>query len=385
MTKKSERLKYLADIQEYLNNQNYVNNLFIPNIELVMEMIQKNIFRPLPVVKKQGVVGEMIGVEEEELILDPSWNHLQPVYEIFMQFIINEAIEMRLLKNFITQKFVQEFLQLFDSEEPKEREYLKNILHRLYSKLVPRRKMIRKIITDTFQTLIHERYKFNGISELLDILASIISGFAVPLREEHIHFFKKVLVPLHKVQTSIYFHIELIRCSMLFLSKDPSLATTLVEGLLKYWPFANNLKELAYLNELLDVIEVCSEMHNIEPLIEPIFIRVIKCITSSHLQIADKVMCFFENPSFNTLLKTYKEVAIPTFVPVVNILSQNHWHKLIQESLIALSGILQNIDKDLYDRCLKAPDPKFLYLTKSPNELKEERKQPEKIWSDIIS
>ena len=35
---------------------------------------------------------------------------------------------------------------LFDSEEPREREYLKNILHRLYAKLVPRRKMIRKAI-----------------------------------------------------------------------------------------------------------------------------------------------------------------------------------------------------------------------------------------------
>lgn len=94
---------------------------------------------------------------------------------------------------------MQEFLEIVDSEEPKEREYLKNILHRLYAKLVPRRKMIRKAITDCFHTLIHENYKFNGAAELLDILASIISGFAVPLREEHVIFFKTVIIPLHKV------------------------------------------------------------------------------------------------------------------------------------------------------------------------------------------
>lgn len=63
---------------------------------------------------------------------------------------------------------------------------MKNILHRLYAKLVPRRKMIRKGITDLFNSLIHENYKFNGTSELLDIMAAIISGFAVPLREEHV-------------------------------------------------------------------------------------------------------------------------------------------------------------------------------------------------------
>lgn len=45
-------------------------------------------------------------------------------------------------------------------------------------------------MNDCFQTLIHENFKFNGSAELLDILASIISGFAVPLRDEHIIFFK---------------------------------------------------------------------------------------------------------------------------------------------------------------------------------------------------
>lgn len=70
---------------------------------------------------------------------------------------------------------------------------------------------------------------------------------------------------------------------MLFLSKEPSLALSLIEGILKFWPFANNLKEIAFEKELLDVIEVCSDMHKIEYLIESIFIWVAKCISSSHL------------------------------------------------------------------------------------------------------
>lgn len=113
---------------------------------------------------------------------------------------------------------------MFDSEENEERDFLKNILHRLYAKLVPRRKMIRKAITDCFHILIHEIHKFNGASELLDILASIISGFAVPLREEHVIFFKNIIIPLHKVQTSNLYFDNLIRCSMLFLTKDNTLA-----------------------------------------------------------------------------------------------------------------------------------------------------------------
>lgn len=184
---------------------------------------------------------------------DPSWPHLQPVYELFLQLIVNDAADVRSLKTYISHRFIQEFLELFDSEEITEREYLKNILHRLYAKLVPRRKMIRKAVTDTFYTLIHENYKFNGAAELLDIFASIISGFAVPLRDEHVYFFKTVIIPLHKVQTCPKFHNELLRCSMLFVSKDPNLAFSLIEGLLKYWPFASFGKETLFLAELLEV------------------------------------------------------------------------------------------------------------------------------------
>jgi serine/threonine-protein phosphatase 2A regulatory subunit B' len=132
-----------------MNEQSYMQSLIIPNIKLIMEMIEKNIFRPLPVLKKTTPPAE-IGMEEIEVLVDPSWPHLQPVYEFFLQLIVNDAADVKTLKVFITLSFVQEFLEIIDSEEPKEREYLKNILHRLYAKLVPRRKMIRKAITDCF-------------------------------------------------------------------------------------------------------------------------------------------------------------------------------------------------------------------------------------------
>ena len=75
-------------------------------------------------------------------MVDPFWPHIQPVYELFLQLIVNDAADVKTLKVFITLSFVQEviiftkFLEIIDSEEPKEREYLKNILHRLYAKVI---------------------------------------------------------------------------------------------------------------------------------------------------------------------------------------------------------------------------------------------------------
>jgi len=330
-------------------------------------MIEKNIFRPLPNVKKSNLGFSETGIDQEEE-MDPAWPHLQGIYEFFLQLVINESVEVRQLKVYVTPQFVQEFLELFDSEESVERDYLKNILHKLYAKLVPRRKMIRKAINECFFSLIHETHKFNGAAELLDILASIISGFAVPLRDEHVIFFRNVIIPLHKVQTCSQFYEQLLRCSMLFLTKDRTLAIPLLEGLLKYWPFANCVKETLFLTELQEVLEVC-EVEKVEPLIPRLFKRIVKCIGGIHLQVADRAMCFFENDYFLNILKTYKEKTFPMLVPVIVDLAENHWHKILQESLIALKTILKEIDPYAFDEALKmTPKQKKSYQVKMDEE-----------------
>ena len=44
---KTERLNAINDLIQLLSDQRMVTQLFIPNIESVMDMIKKNIFRPL--------------------------------------------------------------------------------------------------------------------------------------------------------------------------------------------------------------------------------------------------------------------------------------------------------------------------------------------------
>jgi len=85
-------------------------------------------------------------------------------------------------------------MELFDSEDEEERDYLKMTLHKLYAKVVGRRKMLRSQMNESFLRLVHETDNFNGAGEVLDIMASIISGYAVPLRAEHVSFFNDIIV-----------------------------------------------------------------------------------------------------------------------------------------------------------------------------------------------
>jgi hypothetical protein len=58
-----------------LGDQRNVGTLIIPNLDEVMSMIEKNIFRPLPNVKKSNMSFSETGVEPEDEV-DPAWPHL---------------------------------------------------------------------------------------------------------------------------------------------------------------------------------------------------------------------------------------------------------------------------------------------------------------------
>ena len=79
-----------------------VTQLFIPHIENVMDMIKKNIFRPLPNANRGNALAVTeTGVEEEEQEPDKSWIHIRGIYDIFLQIVINEACDVKTLKQFV--------------------------------------------------------------------------------------------------------------------------------------------------------------------------------------------------------------------------------------------------------------------------------------------
>lgn len=57
-----------------------------------------------------------------------------------------------------------------------QREYLKTITHRIYSKLTQRRALVRRVICNVFFEFIYETERHNGIAEMLEILARCVWG-----------------------------------------------------------------------------------------------------------------------------------------------------------------------------------------------------------------
>ncbi|MGH0118041.1 UNVERIFIED_CONTAM: hypothetical protein FKN15_052046 [Acipenser sinensis] len=136
-------------------------------------------------------------------------------------------------------------------EDPRERDFLKTVLHRIYGKFLGLRAFIRKQINNIFLRFIYETEHFNGVAELLEILGSIINGFALPLKAEHKQFLMKVLIPMHTAKGLALFHAQLAYCVVQFLEKDPTLTETVAERALYFW---NNEYILSLIEENIDKI-----------------------------------------------------------------------------------------------------------------------------------
>ena len=56
---------------------------------------------------------------------------------------MSSAIKADVFVKFLNKSFIKNYLELFDSEDPRERDYLKTILHRIYGKFMVLRPNIK--------------------------------------------------------------------------------------------------------------------------------------------------------------------------------------------------------------------------------------------------
>ncbi|VAI76236.1 unnamed protein product [Triticum turgidum subsp. durum] len=300
-------------------------------VQEVVNMVSTNLFRgPNPAPKENKVI----------------------VFELFLRFVQSPETDAKMAKRYVDQGFILRLLDLFDSEDPREREYLKTILHRIYGKFMVHRPFIRKAINNIFYRFIFETEKHYGIAELLEILGSIINGFALPLKEEHKSFLVRALIPLHKPKCVSMYHQQLSYCVTQFVEKDCKLADTVIRGLLKYWPITNSSKEVMFLGELEEVLEA-TQSAEFQRCMVPLFRQIARCLNSSHFQVAERALFLWNNDHIEGLIKQNSKVLLPIILPSLERNTKGHWNQAVQSLSLNVRKIFLDHDPVLFEGCLK--------------------------------
>ena len=336
----------LVELAEYVNTpagQKIFTEAIIPDI---VDMVKANIFRILP------PQTEDFDPEEDEPAIELSWPHLQVVYEFFLRFIVSGEVNSKVAKKYIDLNFIKCWIDLFDAEDPRERDYVKTLLHRMYGKFMSYRSFIRKAISQVFFRFIYETGRHNGIDELLEILGSIINGFAIPLKKEHLQFLEKALIPLHKPRSVALYHPQLSYCIAQYVEKDPDTIIPILNGLSRFWPWSCPSKQVLFLNELEEILELCrgDQLNQIQ---EELFKLIGACLASPHFQVAERALYYWnsEHICVNLLSQSKASQFLPHIYGALSKHAQGHWNPTVEGLAQSVLKMYMEIDVQLYDKC----------------------------------
>uniref|UniRef100_A0A5B6YGJ2 Serine/threonine protein phosphatase 2A regulatory subunit n=1 Tax=Davidia involucrata TaxID=16924 RepID=A0A5B6YGJ2_DAVIN len=317
-------------------------------IAAMCKMCAINLFRDFPPKYRSHCTrGE---TEDEEPMFDPAWSHLQLVYDLLLRFVSYSPLDAKVAKKYVDHLFIVRLLDLFDSEDPRERDCLKTILHRIYGKFMMHRPFIRKAVSNIIYRFVFETERHNGIAELLEIFGSVISGFALPLKEEHKMFLWRVLIPLHKPKSVGIYHQQLTYCVVQFVEKEPKLAGTVIKGLLKYWPLTNSQKELMFLSELEELLEMIN-MAEFDKIMVPLFRRVACCLNSYHFQVAERAHSLCNNEHILNLIMHNRQVILPLVFSALERNTHNHWNQAVLNLTQNVRKMFCEMDEELVLAC----------------------------------
>ncbi|XP_076904082.1 serine/threonine protein phosphatase 2A 57 kDa regulatory subunit B' kappa isoform-like [Bidens hawaiensis] len=341
-TEKDEKRELLAEILDFLVSDSI--KLTEPAMSAICKTCGDNLFREFPPKNSNLPRGES---DDEDPWFDPSWSHLQLVYEILLRFVSLTSLDPKVAKQYVDHAFLLKLLNLFDSDDPRERECLKSVLHRIYGKFMVHRPFIRMAVSNIIYRFVFETEKHNGIAELLEIFGSVISGFALPLKKEHKMFLSRVLIPLHKPKSVGSYHQQLTYCVVQFIEKEPKLTSVVINWLLKYWPVMSSKKQLMFLSELEELLELI-RTDEFEKIMVPLFRRISCCLDSYHFQVAERAHFLWNNEHIHHLIMCNRQVIMPI---IFSSLHHNHWNRTVLNLTQNVLKMFNDVDEPLVVLC----------------------------------
>ena len=316
----------------------------------LMAMVSANVCRALP------PATDDFDPEEDEPVLEPAWPHLQVAYEFFLRFIVSSEVNAKAAKKYVDQKFCLQLVELFDSEDPRERDYLKTILHRIYGKFMSHRSFIRRAISNVFYRFVYETERHNGIGELLEILGSIINGFAIPLKKEHLQFLVRALIPLHKPKCVAMYHQQLSYCIIQYVEKDADTAAPILNGFFKCWPWSCSGKQVLFLNELEEILELLGT-DQLSQVSNTLFTNLARCLDSDHFQVVERALFLWNNEHLvnsGCLSRLNAQAVLPIIYGPLYKNSSGHWNATVEGLAQNVLKMYMEYDLNLYDKCTTA-------------------------------
>jgi len=121
-------------------------------------------------------------------------------------------------------------------------------------------------------------------------------------------------------------------------------------GLLRYWPKVNSPKEVMYLNEVEEILDVI-EASEFQKIMEPLFQQLARCINSQHFQVAERALYYWNNEYIVNLMGDNISTILPIVFPALYSNSKSHWNRTIHGMVYNALKVFVEINPRLFEEC----------------------------------
>ena len=327
--------------------------------------VSVNLFRPLPYQYRPPSLSFFNDevFDKDVNFEDPAWRHLKLVYDLTWRVINTPSVTADMMEKYMTSKavpnakdtkegrFLESLVELFASEDHRERAYLMMILHKIYGRCLKLRPLIIKIICNYLYRMIYtnEFNHVNGIIELLQIICAIIPGLTVPVKDSWQEFLRTILVPLHKCRGLKKFWEQLTQCCVNYVAKDTDGGTVILGGLLKYWPKQSPQKEEIFIMEVVNIINVLIthqltfQYDQYKDILVAAADKLTQCMLSTRQPVAERAIAAWKEQSMQRLVDYDRKAFLPKLCEAF-YKNRNHQNQALRTSSTTVEKIYRSKD-----------------------------------------
>eukprot|EP01084_Bolivina_argentea_P048444 89261_1 len=356
--------------------------------EKCLVTVSFNLFRALPFQDRPPALSFFNDevFDKDTNFEDPAWRHLKLVYDLTWRVINTPQVTAGMMEKHMTGKFLGNLVELFASEDHRERAYLMMILHKIYGRCLKLRPYIIEIMSSYFYRMIYydEFQHVNGIIELLQIICAIIPGLTVPVKDSWQCFVRNILVPLHKCRGLKKFWEQLTQCCVNYVAKDEDGGAVILGGLLKFWPQQSPQKEEIFIMEVVNIINVLiTHQHGFsyesyKQVLVCAANKLTQCMLSTRQPVAERAIAAWKEQSMQRLVDYDRKAFLPKLCEAF-YRNREHPNAALKQSSTAVEKIYRSKDSAYWKKMqqyLAKKDKKETAVAKAIADAQMKHKDP---------
>lgn len=144
------------------------------------------------------------------------------------------------------------------------------------------------------------------------------------------------------------YHAQLAYCVVQFLEKDATLTEHVIKGLLRYWPKTCSQKEVMFLGEIEEILDVIEPTQFVK-IQEKLFQQIARCVSSPHFQVAERALYFWNNEYISSLVDENSNTIMPIMFKALYRISKTHWNQTIVALVYNVLRTFMDVNSALFD------------------------------------